>query len=250
MKKIFTLLLCCASSFMWSQLSCSSPVQLTNGFTQTGIVTPGTGSAPGSWVTSATLCGSAGQYHHNCFTTIGDDYVFAYTAGAQAGESVSFSIRTNINYIGLVAFTECNGTVFTGCRDWKYAPTQGATSTVVVTNLEAFQTVYFGVGIWSTPNELKFDVTNFTVTMPIAGVDGAQANSLKAFPNPVRDVLNLSYAQQIDTVEIINMLGQQVLKAKVNNTETQLNIQDLPAGNYFVRAKSGNDIQTEKIIKI
>ncbi len=251
MKKItIALLLLLSPVLAWSQLSCDGAVQLTDGYTEMGITTPGTGSGPGSWVTSATLCGTAGQYHHNCFTSVGDDYVFSYTTGATAGETVAFTIRTNINYIGLLAFTGCNGTVFNGCVDWKYAPTQNTTMTVTASNLPANQTVYFGVGIWSTPNNLAFDVMSFTVTHPTGSTQEQGKNGFSVFPNPVNDILKLSYSSPIETVEVYNMLGQQVMRKEFNENEVMLDVQQLPAGNYTVKAKSGGAVTTEKIVKI
>jgi len=248
MKKI-TLLLLLISVTSWAQLSCVGAVPLTNGFTAPGIITPGAGAgSPGTWVTSATLCGTAGQFHHNCFTSVGDDYVFSYTTGATVGESVSFTIVTGINYIGLMAFTGCNGTVLNGCKDWKYAPTLGTTMTVTATALEANQTIYFAVGIWSLPNNLAFSVTNFTVT-PALSTDEFNKEQIKIYPNPVKEVLNLSYDQKISDVAIYNLIGQRVLAKSIDATETQIDLSSLSSGNYILKANVDGTIKNNKIIK-
>ncbi|WP_296149794.1 T9SS type A sorting domain-containing protein [uncultured Flavobacterium sp.] len=248
MKKI-TLLLLFISSYSWAQLSCAGAVPLTNGFTASGITTPGAGAgSPGTWVTAATLCGTAGQYHHNCFTSIGDDYVFSYTTGAVAGESVSFTIVTGINYIGLMAFTGCNGTVLDGCKDWRYSPSSGATMTVTATALEANQTVYFAVGIWSTPNNLAFNVTNFTVT-PALSTDEFNKKQITAYPNPVKNALHLSYDQKISNVAIYNLIGQQVLEKSIDSTESEIDLSSLSSGNYILKANVDGTIKSMKIIK-
>jgi hypothetical protein len=250
MKKITLFLLLFVSFYSWAQLSCTGALAITNGYTSPLINTPGLGAgSPGTWVTSATLCGTAGQYHHNCYTSVGDDYVFSYTAGAVAGESVSFTILTNNNYIGLVAFTGCNGTVISGCQDWRYAPSSGTTMTVTASNLAANQTIYFGVGIWSTPNNLSFTVTNFTVTQAPLSADQFAKKELVAYPNPVKDILNLAYDEMISDVEIYNIVGQQVFKKAINLSETQIDISSLSKGNYILKANVAGVVKNMKIIK-
>ncbi len=247
--KNFTLILLFISSCAYSQLSCVGAVQLTNGYTASGITTPGAGAgSPGTWVTAATLCGTAGQYHHNCYTSVGDDYVFSYTTGATAGESVSFTIVTDINYIGLMAFTGCNGTVLNGCLDWKYAPTLGTTMTVTATALEANQTIYFAVGIWSTPDNLAFNVTNFTVTPPLS-VEEFNEKQITAYPNPVKGMLNLSYDQKISDIAIYNLIGQEVLTKSIDAAESQVDLSGLSTGNYILKANVDGTIKNMKIVK-
>lgn len=249
MKKIFTILLVLATAGVSAQLSCTSAIPLTNGYTNMGISTPGTGGAPGSWVTSATLCGTAGTFHHNCYTSVGDDYVFSYTTGAVAGESVSFTIKTNINYIGLVAFTNCTGTSFSGCLDWRYAPTLNTTMTDAAANLAANQTVYFGVGIWSTPNNLMFDVMDFTVTAP-ASVAENTLEGLKVYPNPVKDILKLEAQAVIDRVEIYNLAGQKVKSITgTGRLEENIDVSGLASGIYSVKIHSAGAEAVQKIMK-
>lgn len=250
MKKIFTILLVLVTVVVSAQLSCTSAIPITNGYTNMGISTPGTGGAPGSWVTSATLCGTAGQYHHNCYTSVGDDYVFSYTTGAVAGETISFTIKTNINYIGLVAFTNCTGTSFSGCLDWRYAPTNGTTMTVTAPNLPANQTVYFGVGIWSTPNNLMFDVTDFTVTAAPASVAENSIDGLKVYPNPVKDLLKLEAQDVIDSVEIYNLAGQKVKSVTGSGRlEENVDVSSLASGVYSVKILSAGEEAAQKIVK-
>ncbi len=249
MKKLYTIFIFLINISAWSQFSCEGAVILSHEFSQQGITTPGTGSAPGTWVTSATLCGTAGQYHHNCFTSVGDDYVFSYTTGEYAGESVAFTIKTNINYIGLLAFTGCNGSVFNGCLDWKYAPNLNTTMTVTASNLPANQTIYFGVGIWSTPNNLAFDVVNFTVTPPAMGVEDITLKRPLMYPNPVTDLLNISHTETIQTIEIYNVVGQKIVQEAINREEARINVEKLPSGHYTVLIKTDNASFTQKIVK-
>lgn len=69
------------------------------------------------------------------------------------------------------------------------------------------------------------------------------------YPNPVKDVLNLSYDQEISTIAIYNLLGQEVLTKSINANETTIDVAQLPSGTYLVKVFSMNGIKTVKISK-
>ncbi len=75
------------------------------------------------------------------------------------------------------------------------------------------------------------------------------SNNFKSFPNPVKDILNLSYDKNINLVYVINLLGQEVLSTKLNNNEANINMSGLKAGIYVVKVSSDNEVKTIKIIK-
>ena len=74
-------------------------------------------------------------------------------------------------------------------------------------------------------------------------------SSFVAYPNPVKDVLNLSYSSTITNVKVTNLLGQQVINKNVNDTNVQVNMADLAVGTYIVNISSGDLIHTIKVIK-
>jgi len=89
----------------------------------------------------------------------------------------------------------------------------------------------------------------------ISAYDASLANvkfdneMFKAYPNPVKDLLNLSYTQNISNVEIFNMLGQQVFAKTVNATQGQVDMSNLAAGTYLVKVATDNQVKTIKVIK-
>jgi len=74
-------------------------------------------------------------------------------------------------------------------------------------------------------------------------------NTLKAYPNPVKDILNLNNPTAITEVAIFNLLGQQVVAKTVNANEGQIDMSHLAAGAYLVKVTADNAVQTIKIIK-
>ncbi|GEP51133.1 hypothetical protein FNO01nite_18050 [Flavobacterium noncentrifugens] len=77
----------------------------------------------------------------------------------------------------------------------------------------------------------------------------AVANEMKVYPNPVNDVLNVSFDATISKITIYNMLGQEVIAKSVNAKESKIDVSALHSGTYFVKADAGNLVKTLKIIK-
>jgi hypothetical protein len=245
----------------YGQYSCANAIPITSGFTQPNIVTPGAGS-PGSWVTSAPNCQGTGgfsstlSFNTTCFDDVfisqGDDYMFKYTSGPVAGETAYFEILIKTDYMGLMAFSDCNGTVISGCLSGAYSGsfnTETGTLSVTVTNLAANQTIYFGVGIWADPKVLDFDVTNFTVTPPALSTEDISQDKVKLFPNPVTNVLNISGLKEVSNIAIYNLLGQEVMRKMDIDGDKQVDVSSLSRGTYLVKINTNSKTETYKIIK-
>ncbi|WP_300570547.1 T9SS type A sorting domain-containing protein, partial [Flavobacterium sp.] len=91
---------------------------------------------------------------------------------------------------------------------------------------------------------------SLAVTVDVAlGVNGFDTNAFKFYPNPVNNILNLSYAQEITNLEVFNFMGQQIFVKKVNATTTQIDMSSFANGAYFVKVSAGSEAKTIKIIK-
>jgi len=94
------------------------------------------------------------------------------------------------------------------------------------------------------------EIEDYTITVNNALSNETFDNaSFVAYPNPVRDVLNLSYSTEITSVKVINLLGQEVISRKVGTTSTQLDMSNLTAGAYIVNVTINNVTKTIKVIK-
>jgi hypothetical protein len=74
-------------------------------------------------------------------------------------------------------------------------------------------------------------------------------NNFKVYPNPVKNILNLSSAENISDVAVYNLLGQQVVAKSVNATQSQIDMAALPKGTYMVKVTANNQVKTIKVIK-
>lgn len=75
----------------------------------------------------------------------------------------------------------------------------------------------------------------------------AQRSSIVTlYPNPIKDVLNIDSAIEIQSVQLLNMQGQQVLTA----TQNKINVSSLPPGTYMVRIQdTQNNVTVKRVIK-
>ncbi|MGA9212074.1 T9SS type A sorting domain-containing protein [Kaistella sp.] len=83
----------------------------------------------------------------------------------------------------------------------------------------------------------------------LLGVEPANLASVSVYPNPVKDVLNITSQKKVESVDVFNLTGQKV----INNTRiinNQINLSNLISGTYFFRIiLEGGKIETVKIIK-
>lgn len=78
----------------------------------------------------------------------------------------------------------------------------------------------------------------------------AKADHLKVYPNPVQDILTISFDQKILSVTVYNAAGQQILTKAINDTKGTLDVSGLASGAYLVTINAANDVvKTVKVIK-
>jgi hypothetical protein len=83
----------------------------------------------------------------------------------------------------------------------------------------------------------------------VLGRDDFNINTFSYYPNPVKDVLNLSYDKEITSVAVFNLLGQQVMTNTPNANEVKLDMSILSDGTYLVSVTAGDTVKTIKIVK-
>lgn len=83
--------------------------------------------------------------------------------------------------------------------------------------------------------------------------EAATANSLQVYPNPATDKLTLEFPFIAGdaTIDVVNAIGQSVLKQTVTNVEGVLiiNIQNLPEGLYMVTLKNEDNTFNSRFVK-
>jgi hypothetical protein len=84
--------------------------------------------------------------------------------------------------------------------------------------------------------------------IPNLGTKDIALSNVKSYPNPFKDVLNISDIKNVQTITITDAIGR--LVKTIEKPETKLQLNDLQKGIYFVTLhyKNGND-KSLKVIK-
>ncbi|WP_445719054.1 fibronectin type III domain-containing protein [Flavobacterium sp.] len=161
-----------------------------------------------------------------------------YSYSGAAGD-ITVSLCNNTAYDSyLRVFDACGGTEIGFNDDFCGAQSQ------VTFAADGTTTYYIMVEGFGT-NTGSFEMA---VTCVLSNGD-FDANSFSAYPNPVKDVLNISYTSEISSVRVINMIGQEVLSRNINATSSQVDMSHLNAGTYIVNVTVGDAIKTLKVVK-
>lgn len=83
----------------------------------------------------------------------------------------------------------------------------------------------------------------------VVSLTGVAMSSISIYPNPAKNIVNISAPAAISRVEMVNVLGQKVYEnATIGSENTAINVSDLQNGTYFVRIFCGNKMMTKKLI--
>lgn len=117
--------------------------------------------------------------------------------------------------------------------------------------------VFAGTGN-SVASVAKFDAIRIEATaaenllLSINDTDNTLSESIKLYPNPVNDVINLTAANRLNLtkLEIIDINGRTVKSISIENiTRREINISELSKGLYLINIHSKDGMVTKKIIK-
>ena len=103
-------------------------------------------------------------------------------------------------------------------------------------------------------NDLKyFSYKDYTITTGNSTLFNHETN-LKLYPNPVIDVLNISFGSNNDKsieISIIDLYGKIAFQTNTSGDKNiSINLASLKKGIYLCRIKSGDYVTIEKFIKI
>lgn len=74
-------------------------------------------------------------------------------------------------------------------------------------------------------------------------------NSVRIYPNPVNDFIQVNAEQTIDSYEIYSVLGECLVKQNCNGKQLQINVSQLTNGIYFLKLRNTSTLQTVTFTK-
>lgn len=93
---------------------------------------------------------------------------------------------------------------------------------------------------------------NITSNLAVDDIKGQEENSLRIYPNPVKNYLNISNPkkEEIKKVSIYSASGQMVYQENIKNqNDISINVSGLGDGVYFVNTETSTSKYTNKFIK-
>ena len=89
------------------------------------------------------------------------------------------------------------------------------------------------------------------MTLSITGIgDINNTYSVNVFPNPAKDVINITSDYNIKSVTLVNYVGQTVFTQAVSGNSYQINVSEYVTGMYFVRVETTDGSVITKRIAI
>lgn len=103
--------------------------------------------------------------------------------------------------------------------------------------------------IISTPDNCTVTSDCMEVEVEVAGTDSFSVNQIQLYPNPVSSTLTLANPKNlnIESLTVTDMTGKLILSQ--NNNNTQINVEQLPVGMYFLNVSATEGVQHLKFIK-
>ncbi|TGD58199.1 T9SS-dependent choice-of-anchor J family protein [Flavobacterium humi] len=154
----------------------------------------------------------------------------------------------------LAAFTGACGTLTQiGCDD-DSGPTgpNNLMSILSLTGRTPGETLYIGLWKYDTTVLPSAATSQFTISAYDASLSNPtfDMSGFSAYPNPVKDIFNLSYSKEISSVSVHNLLGQTVMAKELHAAQSQLDLSGLSSGTYLVKVTTiDNMVKTIKIVK-
>jgi hypothetical protein len=120
------------------------------------------------------------------------------------------------------------------------------TNPLAITTVLLNGTTYYAVNVVNSCSSTPLAVTA-TVTLGTAIFDTLTFNY---YPNPTSDILNISCSKVILQINVMNIIGQTVVKKSTNGTEVLIDLSSLANATYFVKVVSEGKTNTFKVVKV
>ncbi|WP_299117916.1 T9SS type A sorting domain-containing protein [uncultured Winogradskyella sp.] len=205
----------------------------------------------------------------DCATLPNDD-----CAGAEAIDSGSFGMTIPGTNVGATDSGLTDGCVsgndvwysFTAAQDGDvmmtidagfeygfYADCATTTSLACNTNLTSATTgttYYIRIGDDGSTTRRAPGAFNFSISGSALSNDSFDIErAFTYYPNPVKNTLTINAKQNVESIAMYNMLGQEVIRLSPNSVDTEVDMSSLLSGAYFVKVSIQGATKTIRVIK-
>lgn len=108
---------------------------------------------------------------------------------------------------------------------------------------------YYAVSITAEGCRSETFAVTVVIVDPTMGMEDFDLSKLNYYPNPVIDLLTISYSENIKTIEVYDMNSKLVLRQNYDDQVIQIDMSSVASGNYMIRILSSVNTQFIKVIK-
>ncbi len=106
-----------------------------------------------------------------------------------------------------------------------------------------------GVDFFAADPQNTYYVDDVVFAEGILNTNDFASEAFSVYPNPVKDVLNISSKVSVDTVVVYDVLGKVVLTSNPGSVSPSINMAGLTSGAYLVKISGNGSTQTIKVLK-
>ncbi|MFM8492604.1 MAG: T9SS type A sorting domain-containing protein, partial [Bacteroidota bacterium] len=105
----------------------------------------------------------------------------------------------------------------------------------------------------NTPKDPTELANSWAETLPGFGLRGPRLVSTPAaqfsvYPNPSSGLFEVQTVQLADEILISDVIGREVRRVVPISTATSMNLSNQPHGVYFVQVRTGNNVETKRLV--
>lgn len=165
------------------------------------------------------------------YTSEIDETYIAYTGNGTSGNATSF-LTSNSNYVRI-----------DGPTVWiEFACQNG----IVIQNQIHYHSVWrdhahdYGVDLSGDAIDVTTGTNDFDLSL-----------NINLYPNPATDQISVSFPEDLKNaaISVLDMMGRTVYRKTGSGKIITVNIENLPSGNYLLKAQEGNRIYSGKFIR-
>lgn len=164
-------------------------------------------------------------------------YTLTLDYGVTAWNDTIESLMGSDDVVQVLMSTD-GGTTWTVIQSWDAgAPVSNASNAfsypITTTSNNVKFAIYGSDGTVDDLEDYDFFIDNFVITPTMGTSDLANTENVKVYPNPFKDIVNITDVREIKSVSVIDMSGR--LVKTVTNPNAQINLGDLQAGVYILK---------------
>lgn len=209
----------------------------TTGNTSVSIYSVGTDGAPNTNLgTSAIIVKSA--IDTGWYTGINHHNIYHFTTPVTAANNFFASVSIPTTFTAATYLTD---QLAIGSENMTCSAVNDSAAWLNAAIVGGWMSYYYAFGI-------NIDMMIMPVICTGSGIqDYSAANIIKMYPNPSNDVVNIMSSLNIESIKIMNTIGQTVYENTVDDHFAQISTADLKAGVYFVQVKNKAGITTKSL---